>query len=250
MGVGEVFITAGQSNAANAGVLDPTYQVNDRISSFNGSQWAAGANPLPFAQGSGGNIWVYMANRLVRDWNVPIGIDPIAWGAVGVETWQPGVMLPDTGGVENFARLTQAILSLQSRGGVRAVLWQQGEADRFTGPATYESLLSNVIETSRLVTGLNTAWVIALSSYIPGDTPLQPGQNPLDPTIDPQSIRLGQYAVTRTLPNVYLGPSTDDLGPDYRDPDYHIHFNVVGLNIVGSRWAEVLEQTPQLITES
>jgi hypothetical protein len=135
---------------------------------------------------------------------------------------------------------------------VRAVLWHQGEADHFTPIPTYQALLTNLINQSRAVTGTQVPWVVALVSYIPpnyspnADPPLQPGQDPRDPTIRPPTIRLAQCAVAGTVPGVYLGPTSDDLGPPFRDPVYHIHFNVPGLAILGSRWAQVLLQSPLL----
>ncbi|MFO0954082.1 MAG: hypothetical protein U0835_23595 [Isosphaeraceae bacterium] len=51
--MGEVFITAGQSNAVNSAEIGPGRTVGDRIASFSGKEWAAARIPLPFAQGDG-----------------------------------------------------------------------------------------------------------------------------------------------------------------------------------------------------
>jgi hypothetical protein len=165
VGAGEVFILAGQSNAANAGELDPTYQLEDRISSFDGNQWAAAKNPLPFAQGGGGSPWVYMSNLLVAVWDVPIGLCPVARAATSVSDWQPGhtVTFPGPGPIHLFVDLVGAINGLKPRGGVRAVLWFQGENDTTVTPIpTYQALLTNLIVQSRRATGVDVAWMIAL----------------------------------------------------------------------------------------
>jgi hypothetical protein len=258
VGAGEVFILAGQSNAGNGGELDPNYQLDDRISSFDGGRWAAAANPLPFAQGGGGCPWVYMSNLLMDVWKVPIGLCPVACGNTSVTDWQPGhtVTFPGMGPYYLFGNLTRAILTLQPRGGVRAVLWFQGENDALTPLPTYQALLTNLIVQSRNVTGVNVAWMIALDGYNPGvggtlpgvGVPLPLGAYPLDPRWPP-SLRLAQYAVTSTVPNTYLGPTSDDLGaPAYRyAPSHYAHMNITGLSINGTRWAAYLLTTPQLI---
>src|SRR5262249_37441733 len=74
----------------------------------------------------------------------------------------------------------------------------------------------------------------------------QPGQDPADPTIKPPTIRLAQVAVAATVPGVFRGPTSDDLGPAFRDPVYHVHFNVAGETVSGIRWAQVLLKSPLL----
>lgn len=132
-------------------------------------------------------------------------------------------------------------------GGARAVLWHQGECDHRTDSATYQTLLTNLIVESRRTTNVNIPWVVAMVSYVPaGDPPLSPGLSPLDPRIRPKTIRLAQYSVTRSVPFVYLGPTTDDLGPTYRDSS-RIHMNVAGLQAHGAKWVNVLLNATTLI---
>jgi hypothetical protein len=46
--------------------------------------------------------------------------------------------------------------------------------------------------------------MVALVSWIPdGEPPLQPGQAPCDPTIQPQTIRLAQCSLAATVPAVF-----------------------------------------------
>lgn len=239
VGVGEVFILSGQSNACNMGDLDPSYRVDDRVSAFGGVNWVPAANPLPFGQGNGGSPWVYMANRLVGALDVPIGLYPIAYGATSVQQWQPGTPI--------FNRLVAGLKAMRERGGLRAVLWHQGETDRGKGPALYGRLLTNLITQSRTASGVNIAWVIARASYGPNTVPLPFGADPCDPRYQRDSIRLAQCEIARTLPRCYPGPTTDDLGPPYRETTYRIHMNTRGLAIHGSRWADVLLHTPALI---
>jgi hypothetical protein len=253
VGVGEVFIVAGQSNATNSGELDPTFQPSDRISSFNGNVWVHAANPLPFAFGGGGNAWDYMAQQLEQVLNVPIGLESIAIGSTSIEQWQPGQVLPPAyptlidGGHQLFATLTRAILTLQPRGGVRAVLWNQGESDKNTSIPVYQALLTNLILQSRQATGVNVMWGITLNSLDPRIQTLQPGQDPTDLTILPATIRRAQVMVARTVPNVIMGPTMDDLGEPYRVPPQYAHLNVLGESTIGTRWADVLLTVPGIV---
>jgi hypothetical protein len=253
IGVGEVFITAGQSNAVNAGTLDPSFRPDDRISSFGISTqtWATPLTPcLPFAQGNGGgNPFVYMADALVREWNVPIGLVSVGQGGTYIRDWQPGAHYwSNIRSDILFDRLTSAIRLLGTRGGFRAVLWHQGESDHATPIRTYENLLRNLILQSRAVTRTRVPWVIALVAYFPPLVqPLRVGQDPLDPKVRSKTVRHAQAIVAWTEPDAYLGPTTDDLDPAYRSAEDYIHLNVLGLEIHGARWAWVLTHTPELI---
>ncbi|MFO0954081.1 MAG: hypothetical protein U0835_23590 [Isosphaeraceae bacterium] len=50
------------------------------------------------------------------------------------------------------------------------------------------------------------------------------------------------------LSRVYQGPTTDDLGREYRDARSGAHMNARGNLIHGTRWAQVLINTPALFT--
>src|SRR5205085_1676829 len=54
VGIGEVFIVAGQSNAANHGE-DKTQTKSGRVAAFDGKQWVLANDPMPGASGKGGS---------------------------------------------------------------------------------------------------------------------------------------------------------------------------------------------------
>lgn len=118
LGVGEVFILAGQSNAVSSGTLDPVYRVSDLVSSFSGTRWAAATNPLPFDVGDGGSPFTYMANGLVRALGIPIGLVPVAWPGTTIKEWQPEAA-PSWGRLErHFNDLVAALYACLSPSGV------------------------------------------------------------------------------------------------------------------------------------
>jgi hypothetical protein len=265
VGVGEVFVVAGQSNACNFGRLDPLAPApDDRVSAFGddrwavadpawpyqrgggtGRDWAPAASPLPFTYGVGGHPWVVMANRLVEALDVPVGLCPVAYPGSAIASWQPGgPPVPGLPGSRPFPHLVAALGALRDRGGLRAVLWHQGENDRPTPPDEYAAMLTNLIARSREAVGMEVPWVIARVAYGMGSRPIPAGSDPCDPGDGPPTIRLAQCEVAATVPGCFPGPTTDDLGPSYR---VGLHFNARGLQVHGDRWADVLLGPPGLL---
>ena len=252
VGVGEVFITAGQSNATNSG--NPTGFVPDlRVSSFDpgsgfgldpsfpGSSWRWGIDPQPVIDGSvGGSVWPTMANNLAVVHNVPIGLYSVGCTTTSIADWLPGKTIPTLVSAQTclFGRLTNAINYFNARGGVRAVLWDQGETDTFlhTPPAIYEADLRLVINESRAITGVPVKWMVARAT-------------------GPPTNRAIQVPLERAQANVcdglmtFSGPNTDALGLQYRQspPGLTVHFNAAGVELLGTYWGIYVFNTPQIL---
>lgn len=232
VGVGEVFVTAGQSNSANHG-NPPLAPADPRVSAWGPAGWRPAADPQPIATGSGGTPWPALGDRLAARWDLPIGFVSVGWGGTSVAEWQPGGTL--------YPRLQAALDDLGPHG-ARAVLWHQGETDAANGTTTadYARLLTRLIASSRQDAGYDVPWGIARVSFLPGGTAAQ-----MDPIV------AAQVAVVAADPLAFLGPTTDDLvGTDWRWDG--IHFNEAGLREHARRWAEALvlaellpEQTPE-----
>lgn len=245
--VGEVFLVAGQSNAANHGeeLMRPA---SGRVAAFDGRQWRPAVDPQAGASGNGGSFLPSFGDALVERLDVPVGLIPIASGGTSVREWLPaGVRFanPPTG----MQRVRQAapgewesngalfeVLAgrLQEAGehGVRAVLWHQGESDanqkdptRTLPGARYREFLEQVIRDSRRAAGWSVPWFVAQASY---HTPDDPGS---------EDIRSAQRSLWKA--GLALeGPDTDALAGAYRDlGGQGVHFSGPGLREHGRRWA-------------
>jgi len=216
VGVGEVFIVAGQSNSANHGDY-PLAPADPRVSSWGPSDWRFGQDPQPAATGNGGSPWPALGDLLANRYDVPIGFLSVGYGGTKVDRWVPA---------ENdlFPRIADALDAVQPSG-ARAILWHQGESN--VGDTTaedYAEMLGEVILGSRAYAGYDIAWAVARVGFIPNGDPVKMGQ-----------IVGGQNAVIDTDPLTFAGPHTDDLnGTEWRYDT--IHFNEAGLREHAARW--------------
>jgi hypothetical protein len=231
VGVGEVFITAGQSNSCcfSENKLIPN---DDRVTAvscdINDYNWRFAQDPLPsvpsnltYGQGTGGSPWPSLGERLVTQLGVPVGFISCGEGGTSVLQWQPdGVLYP---------RIKAALL-LVGINGARAILWHQGESDASNGtPAVdYQQRLTNVINQSRSDAGWNIPWGVAVAAWSPWAT-----QTAID------NVHQGQYYVISSVSNVFQGAYTDDLITGYRDSS-QVHFNEAGLREHARRWFDIL----------
>ena len=218
IGVGEVFITAGQSNSANHGA--PTQQPSDdRVLALivAGGNWQVANDPQPVATGTGGSPWPAMGDQLAERHDVPVGFYSVGWGGTRVDQWLPGGSL--------YPRLKSAVEHFGPNG-VRAILWHQGESDTLAGTsaAVYQQRLESVISQSRTDAGFDVPWGIALVSYISGNFD--------------QDIINGQLATIDDDPLAFQGPNTDLLlGSTWR---IGVHFNAAGLTEHGQQWDDAI----------
>ncbi|MCX6930288.1 MAG: hypothetical protein NT154_44830, partial [Verrucomicrobia bacterium] len=225
VGVGDVFVTAGQSNAACFG--SPTQRPSDdHVSAciLYTRYWQFAADPQPDnsgGMGTGGSAWPILGSLLVQSNHVPVGFIGVASGGTALSQWVPGTSL--------FQNLTNALKAFGTNG-VRAVLWHQGESDSLanTTAAGYAQQLSNIVATSRAAAGWSVPWGIAEASFHPSATRAQE-----------EPVAAGQRLLTYTVANCFRGPRTDDFNLEGKLSDT-VHFNTVGLTDHAQQWANAL----------
>ena len=253
VGVGEVFVVAGQSNSANHG-SEKQQTATGKVASFDGTTWRLANDPQRGASGQGGSFMPAFGDALVGRLGVPVAVVPCGIGATSVREWLPkGATFPQPPTIERrveklpgggwaskgeaFAMLVARMKQIGPRG-FRAVLWHQGESDANQKDPTrtlpgklYREQLERVIRELRRELGWDAPWFVALVSYHgPGDE-----ASP--------DIRAAQAALWKD--GLALeGPDSDALRGDLRAG---VHFNGKGLQAHGKLWAEkvaaYLEQT-------
>lgn len=248
VGVGEVFVIAGQSNSANHGEEKMSPQ-SGKVVTFTGRQWQAANDPQPGASGKGGSFIPAFGDAMAARLKVPVGIVATGVGATSVREWLPsGIAFPNPPTITRNV-ITTGRNSYESNGfiygnliqrmkqlgpnGFRAVLWHQGESDanqaepdRTLPGAAYQMLLETVISSSQRDIGWRAPWFVAQVSYhAPNE-------------IASADIRLAQRG-TWESGAALEGPDSDALAGDLRErKGQGIHFSAKGLQAHGHAWAE------------
>lgn len=250
VGVGEVFIVAGQSNSANYGEEKQSTQ-SGRVAAFNGHGWQLANDPQPGAAGSKGSFMPPLGDMLAERFHVPIGFVACGVGGTSVREWLPrGATFPNPptvesrverlpdGSWESKGQLYDRLLaSLRAVGphGFRAVLWHQGESDANQQDPTrtlpgklYREYLEKIIRQSRREIGREAPWFVAQASY---HTPMDEGS----PDIRDAQASLWQDGIALE------GPDTDALKGAFREANGKgVHFSGPGLQEHAAHWAEKL----------
>jgi hypothetical protein len=251
VGIGEVFVVAGQSNSANHGERRLSTRTG-KVAAYTGTHWQLSSDPQPGASGDAGSFMPPLGDLLVERLGVPIGIVACGIGATSVREWLPAgssfdhpptlrgnVQELPGGGWESRGDIYATFAArLQQLGphGFRAVLWHQGESDANQADANctlpgplYAEYLTALIQATRRDIGWQAPWVVAQVSY----------HSPTDMRSD--DIRAAQASVAQ-LSNIVAGPDSDALDAPYRDGNGQgVHFNERGLKELAARWVECIE---------
>lgn len=223
VGIGEVFITAGQSNSSNWG--EGTQEAkDDRVVYCDGKAFTPARDPLPNSYGAErkenhGNQYPALGDRLAAAWGVPVAFRSATIAATQVSEWMPrnGEGAPGLGN-RQFQSLVERIAVFGPHG-VRAVLWHQGEYDAMFGvpDELYRDILMHVIRRARKDIGYDIDWFVAEA-------------------FKPQAQRMLWESKI-----CFPGPLSDDLrGKPFRWDG--IHFGTAGLEALAQRWFEVLDK--------
>ena len=258
IGIGEVFIITGQSNAQGFQNYGAVGAADDRVNCVTYDNTNANSLADPTAptfqqltatsligpRGQSAWCWGVLGDLLVQRYNVPVLFINTAWSATVVKNWSDsadGITAKNIFAMgtpnENFpkgmpyANLVIALRYYCSLQGLRAVLWQQGENDNVplrSSRKDYASAMQYVVNKTRSDTERYPAWVLARSSYNDGQVS--------------QDIIQAQNDVINTYNNnVFAGPFTDNIQIPRYDP---VHFGNrptnnpgdKGLNELGQAW--------------
>lgn len=223
VGVGEVFVTAGQSNSANFGNPRQTAR-DERVVYFDGKAFIHAQDPIPGGCGGGGSPWALLGDRIAESQQVPVCFRSASLNWTEVAAWLP----PDTGLYKNLSSCVKAF----GMEGVRAVLWHQGESDTLvrTSADTYCDRVKTIVGALNSDAGYQLPWFVAQASFHPGSK--APEQ---------EMVAKGQQSLwTKRI--CLQGPVTDDLlGAEYRHDG--VHFNQKGLEKHAERWFDALNRS-------
>lgn len=248
VGVGEIFVVAGQSNAANHGAERQATRTG-RVAAFDDTRWQPANDPQPGASGSGGSFLPPLGDAIAEMFGVPVGFVACGVGATSVREWLPeGTTFSNPPTLEGrvrrlapdkweskgdlYARFRDRMKQLGPNG-FRAVLWHQGESDanqkdpsRTLPGRLYREYLERLIRDTRKDVGWDAPWFVAQASYhAPGDE--------ASPDIRAAQASLWKDGVALE------GPDTDGLKGDLRDGGGKgVHFSGPGLREHADRWAK------------
>jgi hypothetical protein len=136
IGVGDIYVITGQSNASGTGLGHITDPPLLGVHLFgNNEQWKLATHPLEDATGTlhpititsifhGHSPWLAFAKKIHRECNIPVGLIPCALGGSSICQWvqvdgQPGRLFDNM----------QDMINSASDGIIAGILWYQGESD-------------------------------------------------------------------------------------------------------------------------
>jgi hypothetical protein len=280
VGVGEVFVIAGQSNTGSGNFYDTfrsygLYQAtDDRVNTVDFAEIDAvdNANPdnnfnypeISFKKIDNGNIgprgttpwcWGILGDSLVKRLGVPVLFMNTGWAGTSVRNWSEsattGTTQSDFGGFYNpntpYGHLRKSLNYYTSYLGVRSVIWIQGEADNYSGQIAYNTAPGTMTApeyASRLQTLIDKSRT-DLGKNIPwliSRTSLAPqGYTCNAPQVPSQRVIDGQNMVIGTPNNLtFAGPSTDDIQNPRQVLGSCVHFTGEGFITLANAFNNVI----------
>lgn len=246
VGLGEVFLIAGQSNAQGYEGRGNLPASDDRVSIITNFYSFGQITEVPFPivghldenmkiapLGNGSWCWGKLGDFLASKLDVPVMFFNAAFEALGIEEWSKSAngergqdyysgnyAMPGY----PFENIRKSMHNYANMFGVRAVLWHQGETDNDKGTSfeVYKNALQYVIQRSRNDSGREISWVVSKASRT------RRGTSP--------TIIEAQRAVIRETYNVFDGPDTDDI--TYRSDG--VHFDSFSLIQLAEAWNDRL----------
>ena len=237
IGVGEIFITAGQSNSTNCGDSRQT-STSGLAFAYNPKteKWEQNVDqqfgPLDGTQK--GSTWPSFTDTLAEEEGVPVATYSVGYSGSKLSQWYDNTF-------DNalYNNLKDAIKFLnKDANGFAGILWHQGESDKGTDEDVYYEKLNQLIDRTRADSGNeDLPWGVAIAS---ADADGKTYAN----------VTNAQLRVISDDPNIFQGVDTDEFCAIDRehasDPDYQtlrgapgntIHLSAKGLQEAGRLWA-------------
>jgi len=263
VGVGEVFIITGQSNAQGFQQQGANGASDDRVNCITYDNTTAnslsdppaptfrqlGADALIGPRGQSAWCWGMLGDLLAKEYNVPVLFINTAWAGTSIRNWVESANGQITKNIfrigypdENlptgmpYGNLLVALRYFSSLQGLRAVLWQQGETDNIPlniPQQEYANAMQYLVNKTRADTRRYPAWMLARSSYNLGKT-------------NANIINAQNQVINTFNNNVYAGPPTDNIQIpryDQQNGDGGVHFGGDGLRLYANAW--YASMTPQ-----
>ncbi|MDR1060120.1 MAG: sialate O-acetylesterase [Clostridiales bacterium] len=208
IGVGDVFVVAGQSNACGRALTPVEDPPELGVHMFRCSgRWDLAAHPLDEATGAvyfgnysnhnpGHSPFLHMAKRLRRALGCPIGLVMAPYGGSPLSWWNP----------EENGALTENMLEMlrDARVAPRAMIWYQGEAEGYVdGAEDYLERFSAFVAGARARLGQPDLPVFTVQ--------LNRCLNEVSERLDRAwgMVREAQRAAAARLPGVFVVPAND-----------------------------------------
>lgn len=257
IGIGEVFIITGQSNAQGFQQQGAEGATDDRVNCITYDNTSAnsldnppalsfrqlGADALVGPRGQSAWCWGLLGDRIARRYNVPVLFINTAWAGTAIHNWIESF---DGGTTKNvfvnqnlptgmpYGNLLVSLRYFSSLQGLRAVLWQQGETDNHLRlqQEQYRTFMQLLINKTRADTKRYPSWMLARSSYNLG-------------RFDGGIIAAQNQVIGTFNNNVFAGPETDRIQiPRYDqvNGDGGTHFGGDGLRQYADAWFASMDE--------
>ncbi|MBR6437377.1 MAG: PEP-CTERM sorting domain-containing protein, partial [Thermoguttaceae bacterium] len=235
IGVGEIFITAGQSNSTNCGDIRQT-STSGLAFAYNPvtGKWEQNVDqqfgPLDGTQK--GSTWPSFADTLAEEEGVPVATYSVGFSGTNISQW-----INNDGNIST--NMINAINFLnENADGFAGILWHQGESDKGTDEQVYYDKLNQLIDRARTAAGdEDLPWGVAIASADGAGTTYA-------------NVTNAQLRVIADDPMIFKGVDTDEFCTIDRghasDPNYEtlrgtngnsIHLSDKGLKEAGRLWA-------------
>lgn len=153
IGLGDIFIVAGQSNASGRGTNNQAYSHASLKATMFGNDyvWKELIDPIDSSVGqidavssdaaAAGSIWPLVATSYLAARSTACAFVPCAFGGSSITAWQPGANHQDR------TTLYGSMVYRALQTGAKAILWWQGETDAVAGmaTATYQSNMDTIV---------------------------------------------------------------------------------------------------------